>query len=134
MKYFKYFAWLLTGISVIVIIVFFSNTMKHLELYLIWSYILLGVAILAAVGLPLIYMIQNPQMLKKTVLFVGLLGIVIALAYVLASSSPVDVKDANPTPAQLKFTDTGIISMYILLIVAVLSIFAGGVINMIRNR
>ena len=150
MKYIKYFTWLLAGISIIIILLFFrdteslSNTANAarwdmLDMYLQWAYILLGIATVAALVLPLVYMIKNPHMLKKTALFVGLLAGVLIIAYLLASSSPLPADvlaktDVRPTPGDLKLTDTALISMYILLGAAVLSIFAGGIVNLVRNR
>jgi uncharacterized membrane protein len=101
--------------------------------FLTWGYILLALAAIAAIGLPLIYMIQNPQMLKKTLLYVGLLLVVAIISYLLASDSPV-VTTNHPTSGELKWTDAGIIAMYICLLAAILSIFVCGIVNMIRNR
>jgi hypothetical protein len=149
MKYIKYFTWLLAGLSVIIILLFFRSSdnmtlanageWSILDGYLTWAYILLGIAVIAAVGLPLIYMLKNPHMLKKAVTFVGLLALIIVIAYLLASSDPLPASalaktDVRPTPEELKFTDTGLITMYILLGASVLSILAGGILNMIRNR
>ena len=138
MKLIKYTGWLLGGISLIVLIVFLFDT-KSLDMvgmYLSWSYILLGIAALAAIGLPLIYMLQNPKMLKKTLLSVGILVAVGVIAYLLASSTMpyMPTMETQPTPTAVKWTDTGLIAMYFFLIGAVLAILAGGLVNMIRNR
>jgi hypothetical protein len=110
--------------------------MNMVGMYLSWSYILLGIAAIAAIGLPLIYMAQNPKMLKKTLLYIGLMLAVGIISYLLASNTMAHIPtmQTQPTPTAVKWTDTGLIAMYFFLIGAVLAILAGGLVNMIRNR
>lgn len=137
MKFINYLAWILGGISVIILILFVFNTsnMNMIGFFLTWGYVLLAIAVIAAVGLPLIYMIQNPKMLKKTAMYVGIIAAIAIISYLLASEKPIAVAtDVQPSPSTLKWTDTGIIAMYFFLVGAILTILVGGVVNMVRNR
>ena len=138
MKLIKYFAWLLWGVSAIVLIVFLfgsktSGNYGGIGIYLTWSYILTGIAALAAIGLPLVYMIGNPKMLKKTLLYIGIMLVVGIISYFL-STEILGPTTAKYTASEVKWTETGLIAMYFFLVAAVLAIFVGGFVNMIRNR
>ncbi|MCL2097993.1 MAG: hypothetical protein FWH23_04465 [Bacteroidales bacterium] len=138
MKLIKYFAWFLWGVSAVILILFLFGSktegdMGSIGMYLSWGYILIGVAALAAIGLPLIHMAQNPKLLKKTLLYIGIMLIVGIIAYLLATEI-LGPTTAKYTANEVKWTETGIIATYFFLVAAVLAIFAGGLINMIRNR
>jgi hypothetical protein len=138
MKYIKYFGWLFGVLSIIILLVllFDPNNERMIGWFLTWGYILVAIASVAALGLPLIYMMKNPKMLKKLFMNIGIILAVGIVSYLLATGSPVQIIGATqqPTPEVLKWTDTGLIAMYILIIAATLSIFVGGIVNMIRNR
>jgi hypothetical protein len=142
MKYIKYLTIVFIVISLIILILYVASdparqNMSMVGVFLTWTYILMAIAAVAAIGMPLVYMIKNPEKLKKTGMYVGLMLIVLVISYLLASSEPlVGMTNTNliPTPNALKWTDTGIIAMYILLICTFASILVGSIVNMIRNR
>jgi hypothetical protein len=136
MKY-KYISIGLIVISLLVLLVFSFNSesVGAVGMLLTWAYILLGIAVVAAVGIPLVHTIQNPEKLKKVGIYTGLAVAVLLLSVLLSSSEPIvgaNLAD-EPTPGVLQWTETGLIVTYILLIVAFGSIITGGIIN-IRNR
>ena len=138
MKLIKYFAWLLWGVSAIVLILFLIGSKTEgnqgaIGIYLSWSYILTGVAAIAAIGLPLVYMVENPKMLKKTLLYVGIILVVGIISYLLATET-LGPTVTKYTANEVKWTETGLIATYFFLVAAVLAIFVGGFVNMIRNR
>ncbi|MDR0737609.1 MAG: hypothetical protein LBF39_00890 [Prevotellaceae bacterium] len=136
MKY-KYISISLIVISLLILLLFSldSENAGKVGMFLTWAYILLGVAVVAAVGLPLLRTIQNPEKLKKVGIYAGLALVVLVISILFSSSDPVVGVNlpAEPSSSTLLWTDTGIIATYILLIVAFGSIIAGGIINM-RNR
>jgi asparagine N-glycosylation enzyme membrane subunit Stt3 len=136
MKY-KYISIGLIAISLLVLLVFSFNSenMGAVGIFLTWAYILLGIAVAAAVGIPLVYTIVNPKKLKKVGIYAGLAAVVLLLSVALSSSEPiVGVNFADePASGTLRWTETGLIVTYTLLIVAFGSIITGGIIN-IRNR
>lgn len=140
MKYIKYVGVALMAISVIFLIwfLFAPATLEDMGAvgpFLMWAYILTGVAAVFAIGLPLIYMLQNPKMLKKAGINVGLIALVFVISYVLASGETTALTGMDtPSGAVFKWTDTGLIAMYILAVAAFAAIILGGIVNMIRNR
>ena len=134
-KFVKYLLYILLAVSGVFIIAFFINQEAVLDAFLYYTYALVGIAILSAVVLPMIHMIGNPKGLKKMMISLGLVVVLVALAYMLSSSEPLAVKiNMDPSAQTLKLTDTALILTYILAAVAFISILFGGVIKMVRNR
>lgn len=79
------------------------------------SYILIGVCILAAVGMPLVKAMGDPDSLKKMGMGVGALIVVFIVSYVLADGTPQG--DASSTTA--KMVGAGLTTFYILAIAAI---------------
>lgn len=84
---------------------------------IIISYILLAVAVVAAIGFPLLQLVKNPKGAKGALIGIGLLVVVLGISYALSS-------DHNPsnmviTPEGAKQVDTGLFAFYILAAVAV---------------
>lgn len=136
-KFVKYILYLLFGLGVIITVVFLTNTESDsmLNVYLFYAYILFGLAIVFAVVLPLISMVENPKSIKKMIFGLILAVAVIGTSYLAASGNPVPVNTTTePTAFTYKITDTGLILVYILLAVSFISIVAGSLVNMVRNR
>lgn len=136
-KFVKYILYLLFGLGVIFTVAFLINTESDgmLNTYLYYAYILFGLAIVLAIVLPLIGMIQNPKSFKKMLFGFILAAVVIGISYLAASGDPVPVNvTTEPTALTYKITDTGLILVYILLAVSFISIVAGSLVNMVRNR
>ncbi|MCF8461936.1 MAG: hypothetical protein K9G46_14540 [Flavobacteriales bacterium] len=87
---------------------------------IIICYILLAVAVLAAVVFPIIQLIQNPKGAKGALVGLGALVLVLGISYAL--SSDVVPADLAITPAGAKQVDTGLYAFYILSAVAVIAL------------
>ena len=90
-----------------------------------WAYILFALAAVAAILFPVVYMIMYPQNAKKAGIAIIGIAVVVFVAYSLASDellTLINYSGADNNPQTLKLSDTGIISAYILLGLAVLSI------------
>lgn len=134
-KFVKYILYVLFAVSAVFIIAFFINQDAVLDAFLYYTYALVGIAIIAAIGLPLIHMISNPKGLKKMMISLALVVVFVAVSYALASSEPLAAKiNIEPSAQTLRLTDTGLILTYILAAVAFISILSGGIIKLVRNR
>lgn len=97
--------------------------------YLIFAYILSGLALVLALVFSIINTAANPSSLKTTIL--GIVGVVVivGLGYLLSSDEPLNftskdlVLKYNNDSGILKSTDAGLISVYILLGVSVVGMF-----------
>jgi hypothetical protein len=134
-KFIKYLSYILLGLAVVITIAFFTNKDGMIDTFLGYAYLLLGVALVLALGLPLLQMIGNPKSFKKVLYSLIVVVVVVGLAYVLASGDPLATTlDKEPTASTLKITDTGLIITYLLFGASVTAIIAGGIINMVKNR
>ena len=84
------------------------------------SYILVGICVLAAIVLPLIQAIKNPKSLVKMGIVLGTLILVFGVTYALAGDSTYGNKEA--TAGTSKLVGAGLLTFYVLLIGALLSI------------
>ena len=108
---------------------------KTLDVFLIWTYILFGITALVAIVLPIIGIVQNPRNVKKMIFSIGIIVGVLLFAYFVSTSEALEIsRSVNPTANTWKFTDAGLIATYILMLAAVGSIIAGGILSIIRNR
>lgn len=129
--------WVLMGISIILLVLFYfgkvvpgtEDTNLHepviTQTFLVWAYILGGLTAGLALIFPIINVIQNPKSAKKGLFVILGIAVLIFIAYSLASDQVLNIPgyDGKDNVAKtLRFTGTGLITMYILAGLAVLSI------------
>lgn len=119
--------WVILAISVFLTISLLSNLndnsgmSKWLNVNLVWSYILFGVAVVAAVVLEFVNTISDKKATKNTLIAIGFLGSVLLISY-LSSSSEIPqfygsqkfVENGTLTPSVSRWIGTGLIATYIL--------------------
>jgi hypothetical protein len=129
--------FVLMGISVVLMLIFYfgsdvpgtENTPMRepvvTETLLTWAYILVGLATLAAIFFPLIRMVLHPKNAKKTL--IGLVGVavIVFIAWQFSSDEILPLATENPdnVPHVLRLAGAQLGTMYILLALAILSIF-----------
>ncbi|MFO7617419.1 MAG: hypothetical protein R6V75_09225 [Bacteroidales bacterium] len=142
----QYFFYLLMAVCVVLIVLFYLSNRNvnpddsiakqmadfgsMMDIMMIWVYILLGIAVVAAVGIPLIGMISNPKRGLKTLISVLILGVIFFIAYQLGSGDIMEIAGytgPDNIPSRLKFTDMVIFSVYALLAVSVLALLYSSV-------
>ena len=103
---------------------------------LIWTYVMVGVATVSAIGVSVVIMaLNNPKSLKKLGLIIGGALVLILVAYALAAGSqPVAYNGEPVSDGTLKLTDTILIITAIAGIGAILSIIGGEIWCKIRNK
>ena len=121
---------ILGGISVILGILYYSGgelaggEPVYTNHILIWGAVLAVIAAAMALLFPLAQIIANPKRGKGTL--IGILGlvVVILIAYGMASSEPLSFPTPNPdnVPPVLKRVGTGLIAMYLLFGIGLVSI------------
>jgi hypothetical protein len=91
---------------------------------LIWAGILAGVAAILSMIFPLIQMIMHPKKARGSLIGIIVLVVLGLVSYALASSEPLAFPKPEPNnvPTILKQAGMGIITMYILLGLGILSI------------
>jgi hypothetical protein len=91
---------------------------------LIWGAILAGVAAAMALIFPLAQIIAQPKRGRGTLIGIAGLIIVVLIAYNLASAEPLNFTSPNPNniPPILKQVGTGLITLYLLIGIGLVSI------------
>ncbi|MDD2491990.1 MAG: hypothetical protein PHV12_07350 [Bacteroidales bacterium] len=134
-KFSKYLLYVLMAVSLVFIIGFFVNQDSMLDSLLYYTYALIGIAVLAALILPLINLLGNPKGLKKMLMSLILVVVFVGIAYLLSSGEPLQVKtNIEASESVLRMTDAGLILVYIMSAVAFVAILSGGLVRLVRNR
>lgn len=100
-----------------------------------WAYILLIVAIIAALVFPVIRLFTRPKQAMKSFIGLGGVVLVVLIAYAMADGTPMNIigySGPDNVPSWLIFSDTIIYTMYILFGGAILSIVATELLRKIR--
>lgn len=99
---------------------------NNVDMMIKWTVLLVGIAILFAFLLgPIISVLSNPKSLFKGVISIGVLAAIFIVAYVLAKAdvSTVDLySKVDNLEGKLKFTETGLIALYIVVGLTILAV------------
>ena len=142
-NYSKIFKWMMLAlivISFVLLVIGFINGFetdggKWTDVLLYWAYIMIGLTLVATVGVGLwIGIKNNPKMLVK--LGIGLVAVVVVclLAYLLAAGKPAMGMQVQPDAATLKLTDTILNLTYFVGTLAIIAIIVGEVRLAIVNK
>lgn len=135
-KIIKIFLYVLMGVSAVFIVFFYFGGVVEgtagteyeqpvvTEAFIIWAYILAGLALLFTILFPLIRMILNPQHAKKTGIGIVVVALVVFVSYQLASDEPLQLAAESEwnTPEVVQWAGAGLGTLYTLLALAFLSI------------
>ena len=110
-------------------------TPVYTEQLLWWSYLLFGVAIVAALVFPIARLFTRPKEAMKS--FIALAGIIVLvlIAYSMSDGTIMNIpgySGSDNVPGTLKFTDTILITTYFLVIGAICSIVVTEIIRRVR--
>lgn len=125
----KILSWVLMGLSTVIALLFFAGVVDE-NLYIIWAYVLLGIAAFFAVIFPVIFFALYPKNAVKALVGLLGLGVAVLIGYLLSDTTPIITATNHPNfsnPKVLAFTDTGIIATYVLFGVAVLGLLFTGI-------
>ncbi len=102
------------------------------------AYVALILTIVAVLFFTVINLIKKPALLKKTLINVGLFALVVLVGYVLSSGTDLDLKPfiskgLDVTESTSKYVGMGLITFYILTVIAVISMIYTGVKKLFNN-
>lgn len=121
----KVLSWLLMGLSIGFTVYFFVasdfNDLVQvaviLEPFIIWAYILFGLAALLALVFPIYYFIRNPKNAINTLFGIAIMCVVFGIGYLMADVTPITSPTNDPNFSKtsvLVLTDAGLIGTYIM--------------------
>lgn len=117
-------SYILLGLSALFFILFWFDVID-VNFFIIWSYILFGLAAISAIVFPIVSLILNPKKAVRSLISVGVIAVLALISYLIASDSIPNFLGAdkfNISATTSRMVGTGLWAMYILGIVAVLSI------------
>ncbi|MBU8891369.1 MAG: hypothetical protein KOO66_01215 [Bacteroidales bacterium] len=95
------------------------------NIFILWAYVLTGIAVGFTVIFPVFQMITNPKNAKKGLLGIVALAVVVAIAYGFSSSEVLGIKNPElvqyDVPSTLKYAGMMINSIYVLALLAIVS-------------
>lgn len=101
------------GISVFFLILFYFGLFT-VGLLLYWTYLLIVIATILAVVFPVIFMIQNPKGIKKTLVGIGAMVLLFLIAYLIASDEVLPKYEKyGVDPSTSKQVGMGLIATYL---------------------
>ena len=117
-------SYALLGLSALFFLLFWFDVID-VNIFIIWSYILFGIAGASAILFPLVNLILNPKKAVRSLISVGILAVLALISYLIASDAIPNFTGAQKfdiSATTSKMVGTGLWAMYILGLVAVLSI------------
>ena len=103
------------------------------DIPLMWGYVLLVIVLITTLAFPIIFMFKHPTNLIRSLLILVGFAVVIGIAYAVASGATFEIPgytgDVNNNPKLLRIIDSGLIFMYFMLGIALLSILYSEVSN-----
>ena len=135
-NYAKTFKWMMLALIVISFVLlvigfasgFEANDGAWTDVLLYWAYIMIGLTLLATIGVGLWIGIKNdPKMLVKVGIGAAAVVVVCLIAYLLAAGKPAMGLLEQPDAATLKLTDTILNLTYFVGALAVIAIIVGEV-------
>ncbi len=135
----RYFFLALMVISIGLTVVFYLNAGKInsdsplsmqinqigpiLNVLVNWAYILAGLSVFFMVGFPFLQIISNPKSGLKALISIGILAILMFVAYQLGDGTVMDIAGytgGDNVPSRLKMTDMIIFSTYGMVVAAII--------------
>jgi len=116
--------YFLLGISAIYGVLFYANAVSE-EPLLYLAYIFTTLAAIFAIGFPIYQLFMNPKAAINALIGLGVLGVIVLIAYLLASDQVLDLvgyDGPDNIPSTLKAVGTGLITTYILFFLSLLAI------------
>ena len=103
---------------------------------LIYTYIILAVALLIAIVFPVVNIVSNPKGAMRSLIGLVAMIVIFLVSYLLASDTPIPNPAANgyfDDPVTLKLTDVGLYSGYAILVIAFIVILWGEIRSAIKK-
>lgn len=138
----KVLSWVIMGVSIVLTVLFYSTDgvltpdTFAVDKYILWAYLLFGIAGFLALVFPVYFFIKNPKDALKTLGGLAAMGVVLFIGYIFSDTTPIIASTVNPdfeNTNVLILTDTGLIATYILFGAALLLLVYTGISNAIRK-
>ncbi len=123
--------WVLLAVSVVMFILFYVNGESMSDTVLTWAQILLVITVGLLVIFPIVHFIKNPKSALKFLLVVVIFGVLFLVSYLFSQGNTnADIYEVEKVTSNLsRLIGAGLIMVYILAGLALLSIIVSAIIN-----
>jgi hypothetical protein len=147
----QYFFYALLAVSVVLTVIFYLHTGNanqsestakqmadigsSLDNLFYWTYLMTLLAVLLAIGLPMVSIVGNPKKGIKVVLSFVLIAVLVIVAYQFTNGTPMNIagyEGPDNIPSRLKLVETAIFSMYAMVVVSVIAVLFGEIRKLIK--
>ncbi|MFH0760978.1 MAG: hypothetical protein V2A67_05700 [Bacteroidota bacterium] len=138
----QYFFYALLAISVVLTVIFYLNTGNAnpndsvgkqmadlgsiLNILFYWTYLLTAIAIVLAIGLPLVNIIgSEPKKIFRLLIGIVAIGVLVFIAYQFSDGTIMNIAGYSGTanvPSTLKLVDTVMFTLYGMVVIAAISL------------
>jgi len=129
------FLWLLFGISALIFVLYVADVLNE-GVFISWSYVLFGIALLSVVAFAVFFAVTNFRRTRTALIGIVAIVIICFISYAIASDELVKVQSADiqkiMTNALSKNVGMGIFTMYILFAISVVAILYTEVIKIFK--
>lgn len=130
----SYVLYVFIGLSALLGILFYADaTSESPMIYL--AYIFFGIAIVTALGFPIIYLVSNPKGAINVIFGLVIIGIIILISYFLSSNQILHItgySGSDNVPGTLRTVGTGLYAMYLLFFLAIVAILYSEISNVFK--
>lgn len=137
-KIFSVLMWVLILISVVIVVLGFTNewTSGNVDMIMNYTYLMVGLALFAVIVVGILVSAMNdPKSLLRLLGVVAGIAVVVGGVYAISSGAPaIGITIDQPSASTLKLTDTVLNLTYIAAGLAIVSIVFGEIYGAIRNR
>lgn len=137
-KIFSVLMWVLVLISVVIVVLGFTNewATSNVDMVMNYTYLMVGLALFAVIVVGVIVAaINNPKSILKLLGIIAAIAVIVGGVYAISSGAPaIGITIDQPSAATLKYTDTVLNLTYIAAGLAIVSIVFGEIYSAIRNR
>lgn len=114
---------------------FEANNGQAVDVMFYWTYVMIGIAAVAVIGLGAVMGFKNnPKGLVKTLIGLAAIAVVCFVVYLISPGKPAMGMLEQPTQSTLRLTDTILNLTYIAGAIAIASIVVGEVVMSIRSK
>jgi hypothetical protein len=122
---------LLLGVAVSAAALVAIFSADNLDVAVFGMYTFLIMAVVAALGMPLVNVIDNPKSLLRIGIGIGVTLLIFGISYAVASDS--NVQADNASPAQVKLAGALLTTMWIFLALAAVAILVSEIVRVVRK-
>lgn len=133
MKYLSILRYVFLGLSALIVLLWFIGVSSDVDGMMYWMYFMLAITIACALLFPLLNLVKDPKSAMRSMIGLLIVAVVFFIAYSASDTTPV-VTPGNvfDNPTELKLSDTGLYTTYVVFGAAILSVLFTEIYNFFK--